>query len=76
MKRIKALNISLTLLFLAMTCIAIEQTTGAQGGWVGCMDTPCGGTATCGELGGTVSGCTITCANGASITCRKADEND
>ena len=73
MKKFKALIMVLTITFLAMTGIAIEQATDAQSEPnLQCIDlTNCSGSASC-NSSGTVSGCTITCRNGGTITCPPA----
>ena len=73
MKKFKALMLVLTITFLAMTGIAIEQATDAQGEPnLTCIDlSNCGGSASCNSAG-SVSGCTLTCYGGGTINCPPA----
>lgn len=75
MKKINLLILSLTLSLTALTGVAFEQTASANlPGPIECgLLTGCLSHNTCSGRG-TPNGCTIACADGATVTCPKGGD--
>jgi hypothetical protein len=75
MKKINVLIVGLAVMFFTLCGIVIEQTTSAQTQPLKCsMLSQCSSEASCG-VPGTANGCSVTCQDGATMTCPTKPKN-